>query len=190
MFLSLIFLVTRMIFTLLGLEAVCNDSCWSPPPCSLTSCNWPSGCCTVGCPSKTLIPESLVASSSSSCSYSYIIINNTYYSWTTWEFRLGTNGFSASKLHFTIKSYLFIWPCLWKNSKQYYDKFVNHWQSQKYYAIELLLAYAYVTRTVAWENSQHFETWWSRHHWFPCKIMSEKRVQQFHTDDASLSRPG
>ena len=125
MFLSLIFLVTIMLFTLLELEAVCDDSCWSPPPCSLTSCNWPSGCCTVGCPSKTLIPESLVASSSSSCSYSYIIINNTYYSWTTWEFRLGTNGFSASKLHFTIKSYLFIWPCLWKNSKKYYDKFTS-----------------------------------------------------------------
>lgn len=89
-FLSLIFLVTRMIFTLLELEAVCDDSCWSPPPCSLTSSIWPSGCRTVGCPSMTLIPESLVASSSSSCSYSYIIINNTYYSWTTWEFRLDT----------------------------------------------------------------------------------------------------
>ena len=34
-------------------------------------------------------------------------------------------------MHVTIKSYLFIWPCLWKNSKQYYDKFVNHWQSPK-----------------------------------------------------------
>ena len=78
MFLSLIFLATRMIFTLLELEGVCDNSCWSPPPCSLTSCNWPSGCRTVGCSSMTLIPESLVASSSSSCSYSYKIINNVY----------------------------------------------------------------------------------------------------------------
>ena len=148
MFLSLIFLVTRMIFTLLGLEAVCDDSCWSLPPYSLTSCNWPSGCRNVGCPSKTQIPESLVASSSSSCSYSYIVINNTYSSWTTWEFRLGTNGFSAPKMHFTIKSYLFIWPCLWKNSKQYYDKFVlNHWQSQKilcqWIIVSLCICYTY-----------------------------------------------
>ena len=85
------------------------------------------------------------------CGLQFIILrlqlHNTHYSWTTWEFRLGTKGFSAPKMHFTIKSYLFIWPCLWKNSKQYYDKFVNHWQS-------------------------------------------EKQEQKFHTDDASLSRPG
>ena len=134
----------RMIFTLLELEAVCDDSCWSPQPCSLTSSIWPSGCRTVGCPSMTLIPESLVASSSSSCSYSYIIINNTYY---THEQLENSGWVQRAFQHLTIKSYLFIWPCLWKNSKQYYDKFVNHRQS-------------------------------------------EKQAQKFHTDDASLSRPG
>ena len=27
-----------------------------------------------------------------------------------------------------------------------------------------------------------------RHHWFPCKVMSEEQVQKFHTDDASPPR--
>ena len=72
-------------------------------------------------------------------------------------------------MHFTIKSYLFIWPCLWKNSKQYHDKFVNHWQSQNnIIPVNYCKACAYVTCTVAWENnfSRH-------HHWFSCKITSE-----------------
>ena len=29
-----------------------------------------------------------------------------------------------------------------------------------------------------------------RHHWFLCEVMSEKRAQKFHTDDASLPRTG
>ena len=29
-----------------------------------------------------------------------------------------------------------------------------------------------------------------RHHWFPREMMSEKRLQKFHTDDMSLPRSG
>ena len=29
-----------------------------------------------------------------------------------------------------------------------------------------------------------------RHHWFPREMISEKRTQKFHTDDASLLRSG
>ena len=47
------------------------------------------------------------------------------------------------------------------------------------------LSYKYIS-SLAWENSQHFKM-------FPlvsCKMMSEKRAQKFHTDDASLPRTG
>ena len=47
------------------------------------------------------------------------------------------------------------------------------------------LSYKYIS-SLAWENSQHFKM-------FPlvsCKMMSEKRAQKFHTDDASLPKTG
>ena len=31
---------------------------------------------------------------------------------------------------------------------------------------------------------------WRRYHWFPRQMKSEKRAQEFHTDDASLTRSG
>ena len=100
-----------------------------------------------------------------------------------------TKGFSGPKRHFTIKSYLFIWPCLWKNSKKYYDKFVNHWQSQKilcqWIIVSLCICYTYSSLTK--QPTFHHVTVTSL---VSLQIMSEKQAQKFHTDDTSLSRPG